>query len=285
MLGCNLSLQEILWETSWLSFYQDICVNMLDGNHCFTFMVCVICLFTSLPLKKARSSIGADQTVIQAQRDLCFTPLPHGCHPPAINQVWTKVKPTQGCATLMESATPMMCPHWHVTPPPRCGVWRWRQWSTLAKSLVFQFELLERMESGQLSIHVRFPHVMTRWITYHQPVTKFGALSSCSFQACLSHAGAAAVTWYTAFVLLVFDTPDNHPRISKSEQEYIEESIAQQFTKEKVRTRTCLGVLAPAKKKKKTNNERKKTNTNFAKGDSPFVIWIFLCFPEFKFFS
>ncbi len=87
-------------------------------------------LCTSLPLKKARSSIGADPGSGLTE-PLVFTPPPWMPPPPllAINQVRTKVKSPPGiCQTHMESATP----HGKCHLPPRCGVWRWRQRTTLA---------------------------------------------------------------------------------------------------------------------------------------------------------
>ena len=76
-------------------------------------------LFTSLPLKKARSSVGADRGS-GLMRPLVY-PSPHGCHPPpAINQVRAKVKPSppQGYATPHEMCHPPTdAPfHWHTTP-------------------------------------------------------------------------------------------------------------------------------------------------------------------------
>ena len=40
--------------------------------------------------------------------------------------------------------------------------------------------------------------------------------------------------WFIAFIFLVFDAPENHPRISPDEQQYIERSIAEQNTGEEV---------------------------------------------------
>ena len=33
--------------------------------------------------------------------------------------------------------------------------------------------------------------------------------------------------WFITFIFLVFDAPENHPRISPDEQQYIERSIAE----------------------------------------------------------
>ena len=42
------------------------------------------------------------------------------------------------------------------------------------------------------------------------------------------------MVWFVAFIFLVFDAPENHPRISPDEQQYIERSIAEQYTGEEV---------------------------------------------------
>ena len=46
--------------------------------------------------------------------------------------------------------------------------------------------------------------------------------------------GGLGVVWFLAFIFLVFDAPENHPRISQSEQHYIEHSIAEQYKKDEV---------------------------------------------------
>ena len=37
--------------------------------------------------------------------------------------------------------------------------------------------------------------------------------------------GILGIVWYVFWLLLVFDSPAKHPRISKSEREYIESGI------------------------------------------------------------
>jgi len=46
--------------------------------------------------------------------------------------------------------------------------------------------------------------------------------------------GVFGLTWCVAWCLLVFDTPDNHPRISSEEKQYLKENLTEQ-PKEKVR--------------------------------------------------
>ena len=46
--------------------------------------------------------------------------------------------------------------------------------------------------------------------------------------------GMLGLTWCVAWWLLVFDTPDNHPRISLEEKQYLKENLTEQ-PKEKVR--------------------------------------------------
>jgi ACS family sodium-dependent inorganic phosphate cotransporter-like MFS transporter 5 len=46
--------------------------------------------------------------------------------------------------------------------------------------------------------------------------------------------GVLALAWCAAWWLLVFDTPDKHPRISSEEKQYLKENLTEQ-PKEKVR--------------------------------------------------
>jgi ACS family sodium-dependent inorganic phosphate cotransporter len=46
--------------------------------------------------------------------------------------------------------------------------------------------------------------------------------------------GALGLTWCVAWWLLVYDTPDNHPRISREEKQYLKENLTEQ-PREKVR--------------------------------------------------
>ena len=62
--------------------------------------------------------------------------------------------------------------------------------------------------------------------------------------------GVLGLTWCVAWWLLVFDTPDSHPRISHEEKEYLKENLTEQ-PKEKVREKkinrkyvyVCLAIL------------------------------------------
>ncbi len=88
-------------------------------------------LFTSWPLKKARSRIGADRDS-GLTRPRLYPPPMDATPLLAFNQVRTKVNP------------PGICHPHGKCHPSRCGVWRWqwRQRSTLAfgaKSLVSHF--------------------------------------------------------------------------------------------------------------------------------------------------
>ncbi len=83
-----------------------------------------------------RREVVLEQTVVQAWRDLCFTPPPAGLQP-----------------SKDQSQTP---PPWKV-PPPYCGVWRWWQRSTLAfgaKSLVRVFKL-KTISQQVSSVHLQ----------------------------------------------------------------------------------------------------------------------------------
>jgi ACS family sodium-dependent inorganic phosphate cotransporter len=46
--------------------------------------------------------------------------------------------------------------------------------------------------------------------------------------------GVLGLAWCVAWWLLVFDTPDNHPRISREEKQYLKENLTEQ-PREKVR--------------------------------------------------
>lgn len=43
--------------------------------------------------------------------------------------------------------------------------------------------------------------------------------------------GSAGIIWYIAWLLLVFNTPADHPRISPKEQHYIEAAIKEEIEK------------------------------------------------------
>ena len=42
------------------------------------------------------------------------------------------------------------------------------------------------------------------------------------------HVGVVGIIWYLAWLLLVFNTPADHPRISPEEQYYIETAIEEE---------------------------------------------------------
>ena len=41
--------------------------------------------------------------------------------------------------------------------------------------------------------------------------------------------GVAGIVWYAAWLILIFNTPADHPRISPKEQYYIETSIKEEM--------------------------------------------------------
>ena len=46
---------------------------------------------------------------------------------------------------------------------------------------------------------------------------------------CTLIVGSVGIIWYIAWLLLVFNTPANHPRISPKEQHYIEAAIKEEI--------------------------------------------------------
>ena len=100
-------------QNRWVLFNPNtFCPNSRLIRMC-SYLSCVK-LITSLPLKKAQSSIYWSSSDFASNRTFALVS-PHGCHPlPAINQVRTKVNPPwkvppPWCATNpMESATPLI---------------------------------------------------------------------------------------------------------------------------------------------------------------------------------
>lgn len=50
--------------------------------------------------------------------------------------------------------------------------------------------------------------------------------------------GTFTCLWYVAWLLLVYDSPTIHPRISENEKQYILKSLGESYAKEKVQTQT-----------------------------------------------
>ena len=62
--------------------------------------------------------------------------------------------------------------------------------------------------------------------------------------------GSAGIIWYAAWLLLVFNTPADHPRISSKEQHYIETTIKEEIVPEQGDTyvsaaKVIVKLLAP----------------------------------------
>jgi ACS family sodium-dependent inorganic phosphate cotransporter len=53
-------------------------------------------------------------------------------------------------------------------------------------------------------------------------------LNGWGWEAVFYVSGALALVWCVAWWLLVFDTPDQHPRISREEKQYLKENLTQQ---------------------------------------------------------
>ena len=112
-----------------------------------------------LPLKKAWSSIYWSRRDSGWMRPLLYPPMDATPFPPAINQERTTVNPPWICHPHDAPPPHGKChpPPWCATPytdmpppPARCGVWRWRQRSTLAfgaKSLVLTLSFKQCCEN------------------------------------------------------------------------------------------------------------------------------------------
>jgi ACS family sodium-dependent inorganic phosphate cotransporter len=59
-------------------------------------------------------------------------------------------------------------------------------------------------------------------------------LKAWGWEAVFYVSGVLAISWCVAWWLLVFDTPDKHPRISREEKQYLKENLTEQ-PNEKVR--------------------------------------------------
>ena len=57
----------------------------------------------------------------------------------------------------------------------------------------------------------------------------------------ISIQGAAGIVWYVAWLLLVFNTPADHPRISPEEQHYIESTIKEEMH-DKISTKVVVNI-------------------------------------------
>jgi predicted MFS family arabinose efflux permease len=53
-------------------------------------------------------------------------------------------------------------------------------------------------------------------------------LNAWGWDAVFYVSGALALMWFVAWWLLVFDTPDKHPRISREERQYLKENLTVQ---------------------------------------------------------
>ena len=43
--------------------------------------------------------------------------------------------------------------------------------------------------------------------------------------------GSLGIVWFIAWTLIVYDTPDSHPRITQQESDYIDDAFGQQTSK------------------------------------------------------
>jgi predicted MFS family arabinose efflux permease len=53
-------------------------------------------------------------------------------------------------------------------------------------------------------------------------------LNAWGWEAVFYLSGVLALVWCVAWWLLVFDTPDMHPRISREERQYLKDNLTQQ---------------------------------------------------------
>lgn len=58
-------------------------------------------------------------------------------------------------------------------------------------------------------------------------------ITTWGWRAVFYFSGILAGFWYCAWLFLVFDTPQDHPRISKKEKNFLEESLQSQKEEEK----------------------------------------------------
>lgn len=65
-------------------------------------------------------------------------------------------------------------------------------------------------------------------------------IDAMGWEAVFYISGALGVLWWLAWVFLVFDSPDEHPRIAPSERLYIQKALAGNVAKKQVsRRRVC----------------------------------------------
>jgi ACS family sodium-dependent inorganic phosphate cotransporter len=60
-------------------------------------------------------------------------------------------------------------------------------------------------------------------------------LNAWGWESVFYTSGALALVWCVAWWLLVFDTPDRHPRISLEEKQYLRDNLTQQHNEKVIK--------------------------------------------------